>query len=196
VRPEYSGWFVTAIQSGGPADGRLEVGDHLLASNGDERAAVIGASYWRHVPAGETYRVDVERHGVRQSVDLLLPVGSPPGDFIFVLYSVVFFACGAALGLARPGDRQVRVIALCLTVLGITTLGPGQLGRFARISPARMSSSISSSSLSALGHSHWHTTSSAAFRPGGTPAGRGSCCSGSSTRSLCSYSGPRGSCIT
>jgi GAF domain-containing protein len=129
ARPEYSGWFVTAIESGGPADGRLEIGDRLLAINGDERAAVIGTSYWRHVTAGEEYRVDVERNGVRQSVELFLPLGPGRPDFVFALYAIVFFAVGAVLALARPGDHQVRVIALCLTTLGIGTMGPA-IGSF------------------------------------------------------------------
>ena len=84
ARPEYSGWFVTSIASGGPADGRLEVGDRLLAINGDERAAVIGTSYWRHLPAGETYRVDIERRGIRRSVELCaVRPGRPMNDFVF-----------------------------------------------------------------------------------------------------------------
>ena len=125
VRPQYRGWFVTEIDRGGPADGRLEVGDRLLSINGDERAAVIGPSYWRHVPAGEMYRVDIERRGSRGSAELLLPFGpGAPIDLIFLIYSVVFFAVGAALGLARPGDRQVRTIALCLMILGAGTIGP------------------------------------------------------------------------
>ena len=118
ARPQYSGWFVTGIDRGGPADGRLEVGDRLLAINGDERAAVIGTSYWRHLPAEEMYRVDIERRGTRGSPELLLPRGSGrPIDLIFLIYSVVFFATGAATGLARPHDRQVRTIALCLTIM-------------------------------------------------------------------------------
>src|SRR5262245_23986993 len=126
ARPEYSGWFVTSIDRGGPADGRLELGDRLLAINGDERAAVIGPSYWRNVPGGTTYRVDVDRRGHRQSVELLLPLSGYGlfTDFIFLLYCPLFFGCGAALGLARPHDRQIRGIALCLTVLGISTVSP------------------------------------------------------------------------
>ena len=128
ARPDYSGWFVTGIERGGPADGRLEVGDRLLAINGDERAAVIGTSYWRHLPAGETYRVDIERHGLRRSVELLLPFGpSRPADLVYQCYSLIFFLCGAALGLARPGDRQVRVIALCLAALAAGTVNATML---------------------------------------------------------------------
>ena len=100
--------MITDIDSRGPAAGQLEDGDRLLAINGDEGSASVGVSYWRHVRAGSTYRVDLERRGERVS-DLLLPLGrGRPFDIVFVLYALVFFACGAALGFLRPGDQQVR----------------------------------------------------------------------------------------
>ena len=112
VRAERSGWFVTDIDSRGPAAGRLEDGDRLLAINGDERSAIVGVSYWRHVRGGETYRLDLERRGERVSVELPLPLGpGRPFDNVFIPYAVLFFACGAALGLLRPGDGQVRLVA-------------------------------------------------------------------------------------
>ena len=122
-----SGWVVADVDGRGPAAGQLEVGDRLLAINGDARSAIVGVAYWRHVPGGSTYRVDLERRGERLSVDLLLPL--QPGrpfdvvfSVIFVLYTLVFFACGAALGLLRPGDHQVRLVASCLMVFGIGSL--------------------------------------------------------------------------
>jgi GAF domain-containing protein len=123
VRAERGGWLITNINSRGPAAGQLEDGDRLLAIDGDERSAIVGVSYWRHVRAGSTYRVDLERRGERVSVDLLLPLGpGRPFDIVFVLYALVFFACGAALGFLRPGDQQVRLVASCLMALGISTL--------------------------------------------------------------------------
>ena len=68
VRVERGGWFVTYVEGYGPAVGQLEVGDRLLAINGDERSAIVGVSYWRHVRGGATYRVDLERRGERVSV--------------------------------------------------------------------------------------------------------------------------------
>ena len=95
----------------------------LARDRGDQRSAIVGVSYWRHVRAGSTYRVDLERRGARVSVDLRLPLGpGRPFDIVFGLYALVFFACSAALGLLRPGDRQVRLVASCLMALGIATL--------------------------------------------------------------------------
>jgi tRNA A-37 threonylcarbamoyl transferase component Bud32/GAF domain-containing protein len=123
VRAERAGWFVTDIDMRGPAAGRLEDGDRLLAINGDERSAIVGASYWRNVRGGAAYRLDVERRGERMSVELPLPLGpGRPFDNVFTFYALVFFACGAALGLVRPRDGQVRLVALCLMLFGFGTL--------------------------------------------------------------------------
>ena len=78
----------------------------LLAINGDARAAVLGYSHLINVHGGDTYRVDVERHGQRVSVDVLLPlVGGRYLWPIFQVCSLAFFICGAALGLLRPQDE-------------------------------------------------------------------------------------------
>ena len=123
VRSAPTGWFVAEIDRDGPADGRLESGDRLLAINGDQRPGVLGVSYWRHVAGGEPYRVDVERRGARLSVQLPLPlVPLVAFDRIFILYGLVFLACGAALGLLRPDDHQVRLVAVCLTLLAFSSL--------------------------------------------------------------------------
>src|SRR5262249_5197651 len=74
VRPYAAGWVVTAVNEPGPAAGRLERGDRLLAINGDDRAALLGFSDLINLRDGDIYRVDVERHGHRVSVALLLPV--------------------------------------------------------------------------------------------------------------------------
>ena len=86
----------------------------MIAINGDERSAVIGVSYWRNV-RGETYRVDVDRRGERVSLELPLPlVPVRQIDLTYAVYGLAFFACGAALTLARPRDSHVRLIAACL----------------------------------------------------------------------------------
>src|SRR5262245_40094571 len=120
VRAERGGWFVTDIDPRGPAAGHLEEGDRIVAINGDARSAIVGVSYWRHVRGGATYRLDLERRGERLSVELPLPLGpGRPFDNVFTLYAVLFFACGAGLGVLRPEDRQVRLVASCLMALGI-----------------------------------------------------------------------------
>src|SRR5579864_2542440 len=100
VRVAGDGWFVSAVDAAGPAAGKVEVGDRLLALNGDARAAVIGTSQFRDVNGGDRYRVDFERGGRRVSVEL--PLRLSRGRFLDPLFLVVglaFFACGAGLGL-------------------------------------------------------------------------------------------------
>src|SRR5215813_10871171 len=70
ARADDKGWVVTAVEEAGAAAGRLELGDRLLAINGDERTAVLGTSWFINVRGDETYRVDLERRGQHVSVDL------------------------------------------------------------------------------------------------------------------------------
>ena len=107
-----SGWVVATVDENGPAAGRVQVGDRLLALNGDGRLAVLGYLFFSNAPVGQIYRLDVERRGIRTSVDVLMAVG--PGRqmwLVFLTVSIAFFAVGAALGVLRPDDPQVRLIA-------------------------------------------------------------------------------------
>jgi GAF domain-containing protein len=118
-----TGWFVWEVDDAGPAAGRIQRGDRLLAINGDQRAAVLGASGFVNVRGGDIYRVDLDRHGHRVSVELLLPVAGRRYLWpIFLVCSLAFFICGAALGLLRPQDAQVRLVSLLLMSVGFTAL--------------------------------------------------------------------------
>src|SRR5215510_9482110 len=41
------GVVITAVDAGGPASGKLEPGDKILAINGDSRFSRVTQSYWR-----------------------------------------------------------------------------------------------------------------------------------------------------
>ena len=123
VRPAETGWIVADVDETGAAAGRVQRGDRLLAINGDERCAVLGVSLFVNVRGGDTYRVDLDRHGQRVSVDLLLPLGR--GRYLWPLFQfcgLAFFVCGAALGFLRPQDGQVRFVSVLLMSFGFTTL--------------------------------------------------------------------------
>ena len=118
-----TGWIVSEVDETGAAAGRLERGDRLLAINSDDRSAVLGYADLINVRGGDTYRVDVERHGQRVSVDVLLPLAG--GLYlwpIFQVCSLAFFICGAALGVLRPQDGQVRFVSVLLMSVGFTAL--------------------------------------------------------------------------
>ena len=95
----------------------------MLALNGDTRAAVLGYLFFANAPVGEIYRVDVDRHGEPKHYDILMAVG--PGRqlwLVFLTVSFAFFVCGAGLGLLRPQDPQVRLIAVLLIAAACTTI--------------------------------------------------------------------------
>src|SRR5256885_825011 len=74
ARARDGGWFVSFVEADGAAAGKIAAGDRLVALDGDERAAVLGALLFDNVPGGHSYRVDLERHGRRMSVELPLPL--------------------------------------------------------------------------------------------------------------------------
>jgi hypothetical protein len=116
-------WEFATVDADGPAAGLLEPGDRLLALNGDTRAATLGYLFFSNAPVGERYRVDIDRRGERKAFDILMPVG--PGRqlwLVFLTVSFAFFVCGAGLGLVRPQDPQVRLIAVLLIAASCTTL--------------------------------------------------------------------------
>jgi eukaryotic-like serine/threonine-protein kinase len=128
VRVDAKGWVVSDVNAAGPAAGYIEPGDHLLALNGDESAAVLGVSSWIFLKAGEPYRVDLDRRGQRVSYELpMITVPRRKLYPIFGLCSLVFFGVGAVLAFARPEDAQVRLVGLDLmfvSFLGLNeTLG-------------------------------------------------------------------------
>src|SRR5262249_15631648 len=126
-----AGWFVSHVDDAGPAAGRIQLGDRLLAINGDQRRAVIGFFQWCLVDGGKTYRVDLDRRGERVSLEL--PMLLVPGQQLTPIYALVglaFFICGAALALLRPHDPQVRLSGAFLMSVAFVTLMQTQQGVF------------------------------------------------------------------
>lgn len=123
TRNDGTAWFVSHVDAAGPAAGRIQVGDRLLAINGDERRAVIGWFQWVFVDGGKAYTVDLDRRGERVSVQL--PMALVPGQRLTPIYALVglaFFICGASLALLRPQDPQVRLAGGFLMSVGFVTL--------------------------------------------------------------------------
>jgi len=123
TRNDGTAWFVSGVDKAGPAAGSIQVGDRLLAINGDDRRAVIGFFQWVFVDGGKTYSVDLDRRGERVSVELPMPLVS--GQRLTPIYALVglaFFICGAVLALLRPQDPQVRLAGAFLMSVGFVTL--------------------------------------------------------------------------
>src|SRR5215471_15600555 len=131
LRTDGAGWFVSEVDDAGPAAGRMQLGDRLLAINGDQRRAVFGTYAWSFEDGGKAYRVDLDRRGERVSLELSLPL--IPGQQLTPIYALVglaFFICGAALALLRPHDPQVRVAGLFLMSVGFATLSQALGGAY------------------------------------------------------------------
>src|SRR5215813_10961153 len=131
LRTDGTGWFVSEVDEAGPAAGRMQLGDRLLAINGDQRRAVFGTYAWSFEDGGKTYSVDLDRRGERVSLELSLPV--IPGQQLTPIYALVglaFFICGAALALLRPHDPQVRLSGAFLMSVAFVTLMQTQQGVF------------------------------------------------------------------
>jgi eukaryotic-like serine/threonine-protein kinase len=131
LRVTGNGWVVSQVDPDGVAAGKVQAGDRLLALNGDGRAAVIGTAQFRDVNGGDRYRVDFERHGQRVSYELPLPLARGRLlEPLFLLVGFAFLVCGAALGLLRPDDPQVRLISVLMIFVAFNSL-------FGALSPPR-----------------------------------------------------------
>ena len=97
-----TGWVFTTVDENGPAAGRLEVGDRLLALNGDTRAAVLGYLFFANAPLGEIYRLDVDRRGTPVSMDLLMAEG--PGRQLWLVFLIVSIVLHRRRGARRPAS--------------------------------------------------------------------------------------------
>ena len=107
-----AGWTVHSVEPGGPAQGRLEPGDRLLAMNGDERVARLGPAWAvRELRPGASYTLVVRRGSDTLPVRLAIDERPSPGwrarvaAYLFV--ALTYLAMGLMIGLARPDDRVV-----------------------------------------------------------------------------------------
>src|SRR5258708_6189406 len=107
-------WRILVVGSRGLAAGKLEVGDQILAFDGDTRAAGVGPRIYQHalVP-GAPYSLRVQRQSHVQDVSLSMPRGHGPGALpsivSYLLVSLSFCGVAVLLGLYRPDDRVTQL---------------------------------------------------------------------------------------
>jgi len=106
------GASVTAVSPGGPAAGRVEVGDRIIAMNGTGTFGTGGTAFHRRaLSVGDIYQLVLERKGQRLTTSLT--VGRGPSRLAhyltYFVMSLVWAVVGIFIGLARPDDRVARV---------------------------------------------------------------------------------------
>ncbi len=119
-----AGWTIIQIYRGGPADGKLQAGDRVLAFNGDTRAARIGPDAFRQfLRPGTNYSIRVLRYGEPHEYWLRVLLwqdwGSFPWATSYLILSLVNFSTGLAMALLKPRDRlaQLGFATLALAAL-------------------------------------------------------------------------------
>lgn len=115
-------WVVMAAEPHGPAAGKLEPGDRLLAFNGDARAARIGPDVFEHFLApGSAYSLRVRRNSRDLEVALRPQLTRVPRllleSLAYLVVSLSFFGVGVLLGLLSPEDRVTQLG--CLTCVAV-----------------------------------------------------------------------------
>ncbi|MCZ6663353.1 MAG: hypothetical protein O6951_10600, partial [Actinobacteria bacterium] len=122
--PQGDAWVVESVDEDGPAV-QLQVGDVILAINGDGRAADIGARWFlRDAPPNSSYDIRVRRGTGELDFRLVLTVERVPGTIAtrivpILFMALAFFSAGLVLWLARPNEAMARR-AIGTTMLGAT----------------------------------------------------------------------------
>lgn len=117
-------WNVTKVDPMGPAAGKLERADTVLAFDADSRAGKVGPEIYRQfVPPGSEYVIRISRQGDEREYPLRASstphrIGSPKAVSYFIL-SFAYYVTALAFGLMKPGDRvaQLGFAAGILTAL-------------------------------------------------------------------------------
>ena len=118
------GWSVVRFYAGGPADGKLQSGDRILAFNGDERATRTGPEPFRqYLRVGSEYSMRISRDGEINEYKIRVEPWEGWRDLSraidYILLSLVNFAAGLAMGLLKPRDKLARLgfLTLMLAVM-------------------------------------------------------------------------------
>jgi len=110
------GVYIAVVDQQGPAAGKLQVGDKILALNDDTRVSRIGP-FWKlnSVPLGQPYTMRIERHGGEQQIELkqvLFPISIyrvKVTIFTCLPLSLAFYLVALLIGMAKPEEKIARL---------------------------------------------------------------------------------------
>lgn len=117
--------LVSAVDPAGPAAGRLQAGDVLLALEGGSVATRVGTRLYRRALApGDDYRLTVGRADRRIDVQLTVGEGQRVRTERFTYFTIALAWClvGLFIGFARPDSPSARLASMATWVTGIVYL--------------------------------------------------------------------------
>ena len=120
-------WYVAEVDPHGPAAGKLQTGDQILAINDDLRIARIDSPVvWSVIAREDTYTLEVERGSEQHRVELQSErtqnYRNLGGLLSNLAASLGFYLVGLMLGLLKPEDRLTRRASLTLLAWASFTL--------------------------------------------------------------------------
>lgn len=122
VSAEANGQYVMSVNPQGPANGKLQKGDKILAFNDDTRYSKSKLLYWlRATPEGQIYTLRIARNRDEQTVELNttpFPASEPIREqrwmrmAAYIPRSIVFVIVALLIGLMKPNEKQARIMTI------------------------------------------------------------------------------------
>jgi GAF domain-containing protein len=121
-------WYISIVFPNGPTTGILQVGDRILALNGDTRVGRIGPGFkLQEIPPEQTsYTIRVARGSNELEFALSMPLSRNFGNLWEALpsfpVSLAFFIVGLLVGVLKADERFARLGCLALLAAALSLL--------------------------------------------------------------------------
>lgn len=127
TNPTSRGVVIADVDPGGPAAKKLQIGDRILAINGDARFSRITQLSWQSsFLKGSSHSLKIERQGIEQDVSISNEkYAASPATLDFrlkrnIAYFPRYLACvivALLIGLLKPGDKLARLGAFAFLMI-------------------------------------------------------------------------------
>jgi GAF domain-containing protein len=121
-------WVVSRVDATGPAAGRVESGDRIIAMNGVAPISGSGTTLHRNeLGPGETYEITVERGGLQQTIEVGVTAGPSAlaARVAYFISSLLWCVIGLWIGAARPERPVARLATASAVAVGLVFLTIG-----------------------------------------------------------------------